>query len=383
MNFLYIFPVVAVIGLCLLVYAFGFKSTSNTLPASSLALLREGPTKTKQNKSKISATVSKTKSSNGVANGSAAKPKAVVKPLKQEVKVKSVAEVPVLVKNPKKASKAVAVVTPIEEVDDLDGEGWITVEKPKKDLKKKKQSEITETEVKPVKESSKKDKKSKKEGKPEKKDEVKQTVEADPVVEPQTAKVAPIVVPLEALKPVEFEDWTVEDPAEENFSKIPSKKSIKNKEKSVKNKEKLLEKQLSREEEQLRTEEPKEVQVKQDKITKDIITQYDAPPVVKKEVAKKDKKKPDKKAANDVTKDAPKDAAKKDVAKKDVAKKDVGKKDVVKKEDSPKKDKKKKAPAAAVTLPVEVTVEAVASKPASGSSEVTDGKNIVRVLTII
>lgn len=387
-NPLYILPVVLVIVLCLLVYAFGFKSTSNALPASSLALLRDSPKVTKGQKNKPTATVPKNKTSNGLSNGNAVKPKAVVKPLKPEVKAKPIVEVPVV--KPKQKKLKAEEVEPIleSEIDDLEGGEWVTVVT-KKDQKKKKPVEGQETEA-PMKESPKKDSKKSK-NKSAKKEEVKKaapvkvdtvTANASPVqAEIVPVAVAPItpkqIISQEPSEPVELEDWTVEDPIEEKISKIPNKKSLKNKEKSLKSKEKILEKQLSREEELREVKQSVSVSeetlvVKEDKITKDILAQYDAPAVVKKEAPKKKKEAKKKKVESVEESHIENEPSKK---KETSLPKETSPKEISPtKEVSPKKEKKKKIPVAsaaeATTLPV--SVEAV--KPASGSSEVTDGK---------
>jgi len=350
LNPLYILPVVAVIVSCLLVYAFGFKSSPNTLPPSSLALLRDSKPKPKNKTTK--------------PNGNAKKPQAVVKPLKQEVRTEVV--VMDAVKKPK------AVIE--EEVDDLDSGDWVTVvsDKTKKNLKKEQRTEVPEPTSEPKKKAKEVQKKSQ--------------------VISKNANLAILdAVPDGPPITIRLEDWKaqleVEDPIVSGKESRVGKKAVTANNKNKKVQEKLMERQLSREEKALETVSDNVPVGKQDKITKDILAQYDAPPAkkeTKKEAPKKKEKKsaepapPAPEAAKKQEPKKPKETAKKETAKKEtsVPKTDTSSspaKTAAKKKEN--KGNKPAPPAPVVEAPV--VAEPPAPPKATGSTDVTDGENMV------
>lgn len=375
LNPLYFLPAVAVI-VCCLVYAFGFKSSSNTLPPSSLALLRDEP----KNKQKIKAngvTTTNKNKTHGVSNGSVAKPKAVVKPVKrQEVKSpKATSAIPAPVKN----------LADNDEVEDLNSGDWVTVVSDKAKKEKKKQQKQTE-ERSPSSEGTKKEKKDQKDKKDKKnqdknkqeKVDKKETIRTRSVAKQEKTEVEepvkkPTVISLDSLKPEDFENWSIEEPVEGKVQ--VSKKSLNKNSNKEQNKVqgKLMERKMSRDEQKSKNDSVAEdlPVIKEDKITKDILTQYDAP-VAKKEPAKK-KTDAKKKSADEGNKQQQppvvSEATKKTNAKKE-PKKEV-KKDTSS-GDNKKEQKKKQETVAQKTL---VPEEPVA--PKTPSTDVTDGKNIM------
>ena len=379
LNPLYFLPVVAVV-VCCLVYAFGFKSSSNTLPPSSLALLRDEPKNKQKIKANGVATTNKNKT-HGVSNGSVPKPKAVVKPVKrQEVKSpKATPVIPAPVKN----------LADNDEVEDFNSGDWVTVvsDKAKKEMKKQ-QKQTDETSPAEGSKKDKKDQKDKKDKKNqeknkqekgEKKDSIRtRSVAKQEKIELEEPAKKPIVISLESLKPSDFEDWSVEEPVEGKLQMSKKSQNKKSNKEQNKVQEKLMERQMSREEKSESKNDsvvPEDVPVaKQDKITKDILTQYDAP-VVKKETAKK-KTDAKKKSVDEGNKQPPvvSETAKKTNAKKE-SKKEV-KKDTSSGDN--KKEQKKKQEKPPVVQATLVPEEPVA--PKAPSTDVTDGKNIMIVL---
>jgi len=393
-NPLYVIPVLSVLALCLLVYAIGVRSSSAVPP--TLALLRDDhkhvqkklQSNKKPNNKNKSKPVEK-RSENGHV-GSANKPQAVVKPLKQEKKSASVTQE--VVKKPKVSS---------DDIEDLSSGDWVTVvsDRAKKALKAK---QTTVQEDKPLKEevipptnTSKDEKKGKKQEKKQadslnkrSKREINEATQlpltesreqVSNKVEQKSASSAPVAT-------IEVLDWTAEEPEEfkkEDISKAQKKRASKNSKEAVKK----LESQISRESIVLPPPQPQASQATsiitlddkpapKDKITNEILAQYDSAPINKKDAKKSNNKKADN---NKVSKEqTPKKAdSSTSTSKAKAATAPKGKpQDNKKQQAAPKKASpattKTEQPHTVEAKVVEPPPSQAASSGASGSTDVTD-----------
>lgn len=392
-NPLYVIPVLSVLALCLLVYAIGVRSSSAVPP--TLALLRDDhkhvQKKLQSNKKPNNKTKSKPveKHNENGHVGSANKPQAVVKPLKQEKKTASVTQE--VVKKPKVSS---------DEIEDLSSGDWVTVvsDRAKKALKAK-QTPVSED--KPLKEdvipptnTSKKDeKKGKKQEKKQadslnkkSKREINESTQS-PLTESKeqaSKKVEQKSAPPAPVAAIEVLDWTAEEPEEfkkEDISKAQKKKASKNSKEAVKK----LESQISRESIVLPPPQPQASQAPiitlddkpapKDRITNEILAQYDSAPINKKDAKKSNNKKADN---NKVPKEqTPKKAdSSTSTSKAKAAPVPKDKPQENKKQAAPKKvspaTNKTEQPAKVEAKVVEPPPSLAASSGASGSTDVTD-----------
>lgn len=305
---LYLLPIAGVLAFCFLVYAFGFKSTSSIPPTLHLLIDDDDRRPSRKEKKKQDKKPSKPQA-NGHANSAKPLPKPVVKPLQ---KTKSVPVEPKAA-DKKKDKKADVKRSAVDnEVDDPNAGEWVTVHK-----KEKKERKPT-NEKKPDQQSSESLSaaliqtfyKTKKERKLEQQQQVGgdqvQTVdvvsnqngtETDKLLEstvqkeeeaPQPKPVLVKQTSVNVAEPV-VDDFIAEDPEPEDVlpaSKQQSKKSLKNqKNKRTKSESEnpILPAPQQAQEEQL----PVKVA---DKVTAQIVAQYEAP--VEKAATKPKKKKP-------------------------------------------------------------------------------------------
>ena len=351
LNPLYVLPVTAVLILCLLVYAFGFKSTSPVPPSLNSLILKDA----KKNSSKKgnrsnekNGSRAAGKSQNGpvtVASAGAAvraKPKAVVHPVRQEPRVKRQKELPA------PAHKSVAD-------EDEDTGDWVPVlsDKTKKKALKQKQDagKVVPAAVETVAAEHPGG-----DGKNEE-HEAAETVVAEPVRER-----------------LQVENWEVDDPIEEKEYKAAENRAKKKTGRRGKDPRPEFSPQTS-----LTAASPPDAEVAKvvkDKITSEILATYDSVPDTEKTAAAAKKKKEKRKTKAEPVSQNSLQPEKLPVA---------GNKATANAEDGRPNPEPGKGQS--VTGPVRVAVPKPAANPASQSSEATDVTDVtdgeLLILTVL